>query len=101
MFLKSVPEKWLFFYSLFIKEWMHDKQSEQSNHSICNLHIVVSLFVALYKSIQNSQTSQDYIFHILKHFAANPHNFTKFRMLIPTACANKLTSNDNFRCKKS
>ena len=34
-----------------------------------------------YKRTQNSQTSQDYIFHILQCFATKLDSFTKFRML--------------------
>ena len=49
-----------------------------------HFHIVVRLFRPLYKNIQNSQTLQDYIFHILQFFATKLHNFTKFRKLFPT-----------------
>ena len=38
-------------------------------------------FRALYKSIQNSQTSQDYIFQSLQYLSTKLHNFTKLRML--------------------
>ena len=34
--------------------------------------------------MQNSQTLQDYIFHILQQFATKLHNLTKFRKLFPT-----------------
>ena len=48
---------------------------------LVSFRIVIALFRAQYKSIQNSQTSQEYIFHILQCFATSLHNFTKFRML--------------------
>ena len=34
------------------------------------------------------QTSQDYIFYILRYFAAKPRHFTKFRMLFPAVLMN-------------
>ena len=40
------------------------------------------------QSIQNSQTSQGYIFQILQYFENKLHNFTKFRMLFPAALMN-------------
>ena len=52
---------------------------------------MVRLLRSEYKSIQNSQTLQDYIFHIIQYFAAKLHNFTKFRKLFPTVL--KLFSN--------
>ena len=38
--------------------------------------------------IQNSQTSHDCIFHILRYFSSKLHNFTKFMMLFPAALMN-------------
>ena len=49
---------------------------------------VVTLFRAQYKSIQNSQTSHDCIFHILRYFSTKLHNFTKFMMLFPAVLMN-------------
>ena len=37
--------------------------------------------IKIYKYIQNSQTSQGYIFNILQHFATKPCNFANFKML--------------------
>ena len=45
--------------------------------------IVVTLFPAQYKSIQNSQTLHYYVFDILQYSATKLHNFTKFRKLFP------------------
>ena len=56
-----------------------------------HFHIVVTLFCFQYKSVQNLQTLQDYIFHIVQYFATKLHNFTKFRKLFPTVL--KLFSN--------
>jgi hypothetical protein len=36
-----------------------------------------------YKSIQNFQTLEDYIFHILQHFAIKISNFTNISLLYP------------------
>ena len=52
---------------------------------------MVTLFRPWYENIQNSQTLQDYVFHILQYFATELHNFTKFRKLFPTVL--KLFSN--------
>ena len=41
-----------------------------------------------HKSIQNSQTSQDYIFHILQYFVTKHQNFANLRMLFPTVLMN-------------
>ena len=46
-----------------------------------HFHIVVTLFHMLYKSVQNSQTLQDYIIHILQYFATRFDSRMKFRML--------------------
>ena len=48
-----------------------------------HFHIVVTLFRAQYKSIENSQALQGYIFHILKYFTTKLDNCIKFRMLFP------------------
>ena len=40
------------------------------------------------KSIQNSQTSHDCIFHILRYFSTKIHHFTKFMMLFPSVLIN-------------
>ena len=40
------------------------------------------------KCIQNSQTSHDCIFHILRYFATNLHDFTKFMTLSPAVLMN-------------
>jgi hypothetical protein len=42
-----------------------------------------SNFRTQYKSIQNLQTLQGYIFRILQHFATKLCNFTHFSMLFP------------------
>ncbi len=42
----------------------------------------------IYKNIQNSQTSHDCIFLILRYFATKLHNFTKFMMLFPAVLMN-------------
>ena len=52
------------------------------------LRNLITLPYAKYKSIQNFQTSQDYIFHILQCFAIKLHNFTKFRTLFPAVLMN-------------
>ena len=49
--------------------------------------ILVSIFCA-YKNIQNLQTSQGYIFHILQHFTTKLCNFTNFNMLFNTVVLN-------------
>ena len=49
---------------------------------------MVTLFRAYYKSIQNSQTSHDCIFHILRYFSTKLHNFTKLMMLFPAVLMN-------------
>ncbi len=38
--------------------------------------------------IQNLQTSQGYIFHILQHFSTKLYNFTKFKMLFNAVVMN-------------
>ena len=50
--------------------------------------IVVSIFRALYRSIQNMQILQAYIFHILQHFATKLCNFTNFRTLFNAVLMN-------------
>ena len=40
------------------------------------------------KSIQNLQTSQDYIFHISQCFATKLHNVIKYRMLFSAVLMN-------------
>ncbi len=49
---------------------------------------VVMLSRAKYKSIQNSQTSHDCIFHILRYFSTKLHNLTQFMMLFPAVLMN-------------
>ena len=48
----------------------------------------VSIFRTQYKRIQNLQTLQGHIFHILPHFATKHCNFTKFRMLVNAVVMN-------------
>ena len=48
----------------------------------------VSIFRPKYKSIQNLQTLQGHIFHILQHFATKLCGFTKFRMLFNAVVMN-------------
>ena len=50
--------------------------------SVITFRNLITHFRALYKSIQNSQTLQDFIFHILLH------NFTKYRMLFSAVLMN-------------
>ncbi len=45
-------------------------------------------FSKMVKSIQNSQTSHDCIFHILRYFSTKLHNFTKFRMFFQAVLMN-------------
>ena len=45
-------------------------------------------FACVIQNIQNSQNSQDYISHSLKHFSTKIHNFTKLRMLFPAVLIN-------------
>ena len=55
---------------------------------IPHFHIAVSIFRAQYKNIQNSQSSQDHIFHSLQHFETKLHQFTKLRMFFPAVRIN-------------
>ena len=41
-------------------------------------------FPRVIQKYTNSQTLQDYIFHILQYFATKLHNFSKFRKFFPT-----------------
>ena len=50
--------------------------------------MLVSIFRAWYKNIQNLQSSQAYIFHILQRFATKHCNFTNFRMLFNAVIIN-------------
>ena len=50
--------------------------------------MLVSIFRAYYKNIQNLQSSQAYIFHILQRFATKLFNFTNFRMLFNAVVIN-------------
>jgi hypothetical protein len=47
------------------------------------LHAEIATGRTQYKSIQNLQILQGYIFHILQHFATKLCNFTNFSMLFP------------------
>ena len=49
---------------------------------------MVTLFHASYKGIQNSQTLQGYIFHILEYFATKLDICMKFRMLFSAVLIN-------------
>jgi hypothetical protein len=47
------------------------------------LHAEIATGHTQYKSIQNLQTLEGYIFHILQHFATKLCYFTHFTMLFP------------------
>jgi hypothetical protein len=47
------------------------------------LHAEIATGRTQYKSIQNLQTLEGYIFHILQHFTTKICNFTNFSMLYP------------------
>ncbi len=49
---------------------------------------VYKKYKSKYKSIQNSQTSRDCIFHILRYFATKLHNSIKLMMLFPAVLMN-------------
>ena len=55
---------------------------------------MITLFRARYESIQNLQTSQDYIFQILPYFATKLYHFAKFRMLFRVVLINIPNSKD-------
>jgi hypothetical protein len=58
-------------------------QSLQIWYTFVLLHAEIATGRTQYKSIQNVQTLEGYIFHILQHFATKICNVTNFSMLYP------------------
>ena len=77
-FLVSVQENFTGFLALLMVLQTHKNISKCGN----------AFPRVIYKSIQNSQTSHDCIFHILLYFTTKLHNFTKFMMLFPAVLTN-------------
>ena len=78
--LQSLVAKRCIFYHLYILDYARKIDT--------NIEKTVSIFRTQYKSVQNSQTLQGYIFLILQHFATKLCNFSNYRMLFNAVVVN-------------